>query len=238
MGSSRKILLVSSVLSISFVALVNAQIQNGGFETGDFTGWTTAGATAVVNGTFDFQAPAEGSFQAVMSAPFQSGTVSQSALETFLELNQNTLDTLNGSATFRGGSAIAQVFTVADGAIISFSWDFVTNGSSTASDQNDSAFFTLHLSGSNSSSFTILDQTSNHPGFASGYQTFVTGPLAAGTYILGFADYDRAGGAGSDDRKDPDLLIDNVQVIPEPSTWLLLTFGGLIAFLFARRRFA
>jgi len=235
---SAKIFLLALAMSIFGIAFSDAQtFSNGGFENGSFPPWTTTGAAAV-SGTFSGQPPAEGSFQAVLSAPFQSGTVSQSSLETFLQLNSGTLNPLNGSSTFHGGSAIAQVFTIADGSVISFQWDFIPNGSNVASDQNDSAFFVLHLSGSNSSFFTLLDQTSNHPGSPSLYQTFSTTPLSAGTYILGFGLYDRAGNAGGSDAQDPNLLIDNVQVIPEPSTWSLLGFGAFIAFLFSRRRFA
>src|SRR5262245_35796226 len=39
---------------------------NGGFETGDFTGWSTAGDTLVVNSSFGVTSPG-GSFQALIS---------------------------------------------------------------------------------------------------------------------------------------------------------------------------
>ena len=237
MGESGKIFLLSLASFVMTAALADGQVfSNGGFESGAFPPWSTIGVTNV-QGTFNGQAPAEGSFQAVLSAPFKSGTVSQSALETFLGLSSGTLNSINGGTAFNGGSGLAQTFTVQNGAIISFFWDFMPNGSDGSTTQNDSAFFTLHLSSSSSSSITLLDRTSTSGGIASGYQLFTTGPLAAGTYILGFGLFDLAGtGGGPEDSQDPNLLIDGVQVIPEPMTWMLLALGASLVFVLRRRR--
>ena len=230
-------LLSLAAISTLFVATAGAQISNGGFESGSFAPWTTTGLTAVT-GTFSAQAPNEGSFQAALTTN-ASGTVNQASLESFLGLNSGTLNSLNGAGTTnRGGSAIAQTFTVANGAIIQFAWNFLPNGSNSSSSQNDSAFFTLHLSSASSSSFTLLDQSSNHPGSASGYSIFTTGPLAAGTYILGFGVYDVAGTGGPANVQDPALLIDRVSVVPEPATWSLIVIGLGVAAVAIRRRIA
>src|ERR1043166_5196837 len=187
-----------------------AQLANGGFETGTFPPWTTTG-TDSVTGTFSGQAPIEGNFQAHISCP-QGGTVTEGSLETFLGLNSGTLAPLRRGGPPGGGSAFRQIFTVQEGQAISFDWDYFPNGSS---GQNDTAFFTLHPSASSSSSFTVLASIGGSP---TGYQHYGTGPLRAGSYLLGFCAYDALGFGNNAQR--PDLLIDNVQqlsCLPPPT---------------------
>ena len=52
-----------ATLSVAYPAKANL-VTNPGFETGDFTGWTASASGAEVVGTFQFQAPHSGSFQA------------------------------------------------------------------------------------------------------------------------------------------------------------------------------
>jgi hypothetical protein len=235
MSQSKRISIVCFAFCFFAGAFARAQVTNGGFESGDLTGWTFVG-TATASGTSSGQPPLEGNFQAVISTPAGAGTVSRTNLETFLELTSGTLLPLNGGPQdFGGGSAIKQIFTVQNGDVIKFLWDFIPNGSNANAGKNDSVFFTLHLQGVTSSSFTILDQTSNHPsGTPGGYMSFATAPLAAGTYLLGFAAYDSIG-IGSDSQ-DPGLLIDRVEAVPEPSAWMLIACGGLVVFFLRARR--
>ena len=66
MRTLRPILLaLTAVAAVSFAYPAKANlITNGGFETGDFTGWTPSASGAEVVGTFQFQPPHSGSFQA------------------------------------------------------------------------------------------------------------------------------------------------------------------------------
>ena len=61
-----------AALSVAYPAKANL-ITNPGFETGDFTGWTTSGVGASVVGTFQFQPPHSGSFQAQLT----TGSITQ-----------------------------------------------------------------------------------------------------------------------------------------------------------------
>jgi len=224
--------LACSALSLLLVATIQAQVTNGGFETGNLTGWTSTG-TAAVQGTFNSQAPNQGSFQAVIRTP-QGGTTLKAPLESFLGLASGSLDafgTIAGGFN-NGGSAIKQAaITVAAGAMIQFAWNFLPNGSNSV--QNDSLLMVLHLASvtANSSAVTQLDRVSNHPtGMPSGYSLFTTGPLAAGTYLLAFVAFDIEQPAGQVNFQRPDALIDSVSVI-NPTAPGVPDSGGTIALL-------
>ncbi len=210
--------IISLALLISGASVAQAQLANGGFESG-LTSWSSAGTTSSggASATTNNRAPIEGSVQAIITTPAFSGTVSQAALETFLGLSSGALSSLNngGGASFNGGfggSAIAQTFTVQTGDVIQFYWDFLPNG---GGGTVDSVFFTLHSTASpgNASTVHLLSNTTTSGGSDTGYQGYVSPPLAAGTYTLGFGAYD-VSSSSSPDFADPTLLIDAVQQIP------------------------
>jgi hypothetical protein len=58
-------LTAAAVLSFAHTAKANL-VTNGGFETGDFTGWNVGGSPGFVGGTTDGIAPHSGSFQAIV----------------------------------------------------------------------------------------------------------------------------------------------------------------------------
>jgi T5SS/PEP-CTERM-associated repeat protein len=204
-----------------------AALTNGGFETGSFSPWvvsevsyTTNPAPAFVRGASFTNAmgvatnvtPAEGSFQAVLNAP-TSGTTRTPDLETFLGLQEWVLDPLfnYGNSYFNGGSAIKQTFDVRDGSVISFQWNFLPNGTNSSADQNDSGFFTLHAAAvTNSTNYTVLSTTALSGGVPTGYQPYTTGPLTAGSYLLGFSAFDQQAPFSFYDAQQPTLLIDAV----------------------------
>lgn len=66
-------------IGFGLTAAASAQVTNGGFETGDFTGWTQFGdtsATGVVFGNFLYD-PVEGDHHAAFGPVFGVGGISQ-----------------------------------------------------------------------------------------------------------------------------------------------------------------
>jgi hypothetical protein len=116
-----------------------AATVNGGFETGDFTGWSAIGNTTIQNSSFG-SGPTEGTFDALLTAPADNSDALPSDLETFLGLSPFSLDGINGSISH--GSAIQQVFTANAGEVLSFQWNFLTNESQ-GSAFNDFAFVSI-----------------------------------------------------------------------------------------------
>ena len=234
--------LIPSAIAVAAIFVcrlsIAAPLSNGGFETGTFSPWTTGGI-ATVAGTTSGVAPVEGNFQAIINTP-ASGTVSQGNLETFLGLAGLTLAQYNGGSNSNGGgSAFKQTFDITAGQAISFRWNFLPNGNVSSGSQNDTAFFTIHLASDTSSSAVFtLSSTSLSGGVATGYQTFTTPILAAGTYLLGFAENDQKQIAGSQNSQRPTLFIDNVAAVPEPTTISLLGMGLAAggAYFLKRRR--
>ena len=89
---------VISLLFCTISSTVMADVINGGFETGDFTGWQTIGNAQIVDSSYGV-APLGGSYQAIIST---IGGVSKDELLSFLGLYPGsqvwTLNILSGSA--------------------------------------------------------------------------------------------------------------------------------------------
>ena len=147
MNTSLKFLFVLTAvvtLSVAYPARANL-ITNGGFETGDYTGWTHSGGnTNAVMGTFNGTAPHSGNFQAVLGTNFPffpSASISQSVATTsgatytvdffaaatsgFLE-NSFTL-----SVTWGGGTVFSHLFT-SDSGYTEYTFNVTASASSTA----------------------------------------------------------------------------------------------------------
>jgi hypothetical protein len=185
-----------------------------GFESGNFTNWTTIGDASIETASLG-TSPTEGNFQALITTDFPS--VPDTALENFLGLSVGTIDSLgNGNAT-EGSALKLNPITVQAGDVVSFDWNFLTNEGTPSSFFNDFAFvsispsFTSELADTNS--VFVLSPT---PFFEeTGYRTFEYRFTTAGTYTIGFgvADVgDTAVGSG--------LLVDDLILFPASSATL------------------
>jgi hypothetical protein len=224
--------LTAGVASLmSFAALfglessAQAIVLNGSFETGDFsTEWMSIGDNNIVTRTYGVT-PTDGEFQALITSKY--GSVTDTNLESFLDLSLGSLDTLL-SANVVEGSAIKQTFTVRQGETLSFSWNFLSN--ETVFDDQPTTFNDLAFVSIGGTVLKIAD-TSNlaNPSNTifdteTGYKTFSYTFTQGGTYLLGIGVVD------VDDSNDffpSGLLVDNVEIqsVPEPMTIL----GSLVA---------
>ncbi|MEL7038578.1 MAG: hypothetical protein AAFO04_23635 [Cyanobacteria bacterium J06592_8] len=196
-------------------------LNNGGFETGNFSDWRRIGNTTIETAALG-TSPTEGIFQALLSTG--GATVPDSSVEAFLGLDLGSLDTLSGQ-DLTSGSAIQQAFTANAGDLLTFDWNFLT-------DENTPTFFNDLAFVSISSLSTLADTT--FPTFVSsltpfneetGFQPFSFTVPSNGTYTLGIGVVDAV-----DTVVDSGLLIDNVALkrvtVPEPtSIFSLISLG-------------
>ncbi len=226
------------VLLVSLVPPVGAgTITNGGFETGNLTGWSSSGAASVVGAGFG-SGPTEGSYEAFLSTG--AGAQSRPIIESFLGLPAGTLNSLAGPLFATEGSAIKQVITANAGDVLSFDWNFLTNEATPNAVYNDFAFWVLvneHTGQVLANTFSSFSPSSTsffeETGFTTTSYTFST----SGTFTLGFGVMDAA--AGTDTAIDSGLLVDNVRLtaaaIPEPPTAILASIAAVITGFVPRR---
>ena len=224
----------------------NATLVNGGFETGDFTGWAAIGDASVQSSSFGI-IPTEGSVQAILSNAhdFLGGSsgyinpisgfsaVSSSELSTFLSLSQSYISDsilvppLNDRGNLFGyGSAIQTNFYGNAGDTLSFDYNYLTSDGYnwdaaflclTSSDMT----FVYKLAGNNPELMFTPPIVDSATVFAneSGWLQF--------SFLLPDTDIYKlsiAVAQVSDNSYDSGLSIDNVHLrVPEPSTLLLLS---------------
>ncbi|NET55178.1 MAG: calcium-binding protein [Symploca sp. SIO2E6] len=171
-----------------------------GFESGNFSNWTTIGNTSVQT-TTSLSAPTQGNFQARITNSF--GSVSDNALEEFLGLNSGALDNLVNRNATEGSAIQLNPITVEAGDIITFDWNFQSNDGGFF---NDFSFVSIS-SGGSSVLLSELADANNESGV---YETFEYQFTTGGTYEIAVGVVDLIDGI-----VDSQLLIDNLRVFEE-----------------------
>ncbi|GAA6624200.1 hypothetical protein [Scytonema sp. NUACC26] len=192
------------------VSYSQSLIINRGFETGNFTGWSTIG-TQFVDKSEVGHIASEGNYSALLiTGAAEDGELnifSDSTIESFLSLPNGTLDALITQDAIEG-SAIQQTFAVTAGDRLSFDWNFLTN-ETTSEGFNDFAFVKI-----NGVIFKLADtfsplvsSSSNDFDTETGLKTFSYTATYGSSLTLGFGVVnvgDTIIGSG--------LLIDNVKI--------------------------
>ena len=235
---TRKLPILASIaltfLMISTAKAVRAaDVSNGSFEAGDFTGWTSTGQATIETSSYGVTPP-DGTYQALVQTCILDGggcnegtrLPSAADLETFLGLLWGPLLGLGAIE----GSAIKQEITANAGDVLTFSWNFLTDQQDPGQGFDDFAFFTLSSSVNqlaNSSSPLLSDSLTTALAKATGYQPYTISIPIAGNYTLSFGVVDVG-----DNTANSALLVDDIRLtsaaVPEPVSLL----GTFIAFGF------
>jgi hypothetical protein len=237
-------IVVGLALAVLFLGsgTAKADIVNGGFETGDFTGWSTLGNNSVVGALGNINPP-QGSFQALVdnNAP----SVSAASLAAFLGITSAQLQaTIPSGNTPFDGSGIKQTVSVNAGDKLTFQWNFLTDEAIGDSTFNDTGFVTIvpsanpaqTLASTLSSGFISGD--SSGFGMQTGFNTFSFTFPTSGTFTIG------VGAVNVSDANVPSaLLVDNfaittTTVVPEPASITVLGAGllGMLGYGLRRRK--
>jgi hypothetical protein len=220
-------LMAAAALALGFAVAphTKAALTNGGFETGDFTGWNTLGDDSIQTLGTGFNPPQGNDVAFLNNDPSgnniydgTAATTNVGALDSFSGLSAGTLEGLGVTS----GSAITQSFTTSGGAL-SFEYNFLTN--ETPATNQDFAYVTLSGPGiTGTEIFEIANPTSpagtpppltsaqsgiysylSGVGTETGYDPYTIAGLTAGTYTVSFGVTNVTDNNGSSG-----LLIDSV----------------------------
>jgi len=204
--------LASIVLVLSVAAgYTRADIINGGFESGDFTGWTVT--------------VSDGHPQDLSSATVLSGSAPEGSYYAYLK------GACEYHYGFSGYARVQQVFQAGAGDTLSF--DARASHQFVSDNQGAEASETYDVIGPSS---YHVNNTIPEGSVWNGYSVSLGD---AGQYTLTFQAYSNVG-TGNNPASDSYMRVDNVRLsaVPEPSALLLAAVGliGSLAFCLWRKR--
>ena len=244
-----RISIATLALQFGFVLTASAFATNPSFETGDLTGWTTAGNVGI-DGTWRGISPTDGGSQVILRT--SASAVAPSIAETALGLPSNTLqilfdNDLSGISSGSGpldGSALQQSFFADAGEVLSVDWNFVTR--ETPPDTSSTDFLWQHLMLPDGSDIGGVLAHAAQPASAffnagspsyqqTGSQTFTFTLPQSGTYTFSVGVQDV-----QDTNHDSFGLFDNFFIVkaPEPASAALMSLGLLGLSWLGKRRAA
>jgi hypothetical protein len=199
---------------------LHAQIVNGSFSTGTFSGWSVLGMP-----TIDTSTPPTGATAgAIINSTNTNATLFPPGSGVDYTTIQDDLhlilpSTNDGTESPLNGQAIYQTITLTAPATLTFEYQ------PTAEDFYYPSADNIGYSLTNVDSITASDAD---PGVfysvdagASGYTLVTSDVIAPGTYILGFISYNTGPPSGLTSFEVSDIEV------PEPTAWMLMS-GGLV----------
>jgi PEP-CTERM motif len=228
-------------LALALLALASSNPARAiiitGFEPGDpvFNQIGDAGFQGTYNSIAPFQLTRQFLLTTISNSgdgfPGESGTnaVPVNTLATFFGIAAAQI-TFPGSLA-REGSGFSISFTATAGQVLSFNYNFLTS----EGPNTDYAFYTLT---GTTGSVNFANSTQATSGTASGtfalqtnYQTFTIPITTTGTFTFGIGIVDGGSFTGQSG-----ILLDNIQLVPEPTTFALVGLGAVGMLVILRRR--
>ncbi|GEM_PF-1817186 len=236
---------VCSVVSLGISAYAAGPVT--GFESGDQLPTTTAG-DASVRGTFQGRAPFAGSNQYLITTLNSADADAIAPVSGTNSVSNTTLQStlhISGLAGIEG-SGFLLPFTVNSGDLqLQFQYDFLTNELApgnhndivyvyilNSSNTLQGSLITLTTANAEQANLSLLPDQSGPFQFETGYRAanLSLASLAPGSYQLGIIVEDR-----TTNDIPSGVLVDAVQVVPEPSI-VGLTIAGSVLLVALRRR--
>ncbi len=179
----KQVLLAAAILCAGATASAANLVDNGGFETGSFSGWSLTGNTGYsgVTGNFLSIAPSEGAFQAHFGAVGSDGNLAQSLAVSSTDHYIVSFDLADFGGTSQdfsasfGGTTLLSLGNASVSGYTHYSFD-VLGGNGT-----------LEFSLRNDPSYWLLDNVSVTAAISAVPEASSNAMLLAGVAMLGFA---------------------------------------------------